>query len=201
MKKIIRRTWNVQHRRLDKQAWTRALVQYRNTPSVGGLSPAQRLFGRPLQDLVPAHRRSFAPEWQQQADIAERRQEATQERLEARYNQSAHDLPALAVGSHVAVQDPQTKLWDRHGTIVDVGRHRNFFVRMKSGRVLVRNRRALRRRYAVTPPAPLTAQPNDDTDEERPDQDVANTPSQTQPVRRSGRARKPRDRLIEHDDI
>ena len=105
MKKIIRRTWDAQQRHLNKKAWTRALVQYRNTPGVTGLSPAQQLFGHPLQDLVPAHRRSFAPEWQQQADAAERRQEATQERLEARYNRTARALPVLEVGTRVAVQD------------------------------------------------------------------------------------------------
>ena len=54
--------WDAQQGRLIKEAWTRALVQYRNTPGVMGLSPAQRLFGHPLQDLVPAHRWSFAPE-------------------------------------------------------------------------------------------------------------------------------------------
>ena len=83
MKKIVRQTWDAQQRRLNKEAWTRALVQHRNTPGVTGLPPAQRLFGHPLQDLVPGNRRSFAPEWQQQADVAESRQEATQECLEA----------------------------------------------------------------------------------------------------------------------
>ena len=199
MKKIIRRTWDAQQRRLNKEAWTRALVQYRNTPGVTGLSPAQRLFGHPLQDLVPAHRRSFAPEWQQQADVAERRQEATQERLEARYNRTARALPVLEVGTRVAVQDSQTKLWDRYGTIVDIGRHRNYFVRMNSGRVLVRNRRALRRRYAVVP-TPLT-QPSTDLRVEQADHDMAEKPRPPQPLRRSRRTRRPRDRLIEHDDI
>ena len=102
MKIIIRRTWDTQQRRLNKEAWTLALVQYRDSPGVTGLSPAQRLFGNPLQDLVPAHCRSFAPEWQQQADV-ERRQEATQERLEARYNRTARALPVLKVGARVAV--------------------------------------------------------------------------------------------------
>ena len=187
MKKIIRRTWDAQQRRLNKEAWTRALVQYRNTPGVTGLSPAQRLFGHPLQDLVPAHHRPFAPEWQQQADVAERRQEATQERLEARYNRTARALPVPEVGTRVAVQDSQTKLWDRYGTIVDIGRHRNYFVPMNSGRVLVRNWRALRRRYAVVP-TPFT-QPGKDLRVEQADHDMAEEmaeePRPTQPLRRS----------------
>ena len=200
MKKIIHRTWDAQQRRLNKEAWTRALVQYRNTPGVTGLSPAQRLFGHPLQDLVQAHRRSFAPTWQQlQADVAQRRQEATQERLEARYNRTVRALPVLEGGTRVAVQDSQTNLWDRYGTIVDIGRHRNYFMHMNSGRVLVRNRRALRRRYAVVP-TPLT-QPGTDLCVEQADHDMAEEPRPPQPLRRSQRTRRPHDRLIEQDDI
>ena len=69
-------------RNLISAAWVRcgvdeavlacALLQYRNTPSRrDGLSPAQKLFGRPVQDILPAHRRAFAPEWQRSADDAE----------------------------------------------------------------------------------------------------------------------------------
>ena len=126
-----------------------------------------------------------------------------QERLEARYNRTARALPVLEVGTRVAVQDSQSKLWDRYGTIVDIGRHRNYFVRMNSGRVLVRNRRALRRRYAVVP-TPLT-QPGTDLRVEQADHDMAEEmaeePRPPQPLRRSRRTRRPRDRLIEHDDI
>ena len=32
----------------------RGLLQYRNTPRAGGLSPAQILFGHPLPSVVPA---------------------------------------------------------------------------------------------------------------------------------------------------
>ena len=62
MKKIIRAAWTgVQ---LDIGKLARVLLQYRNTPSrKDGLSPAQKLFGRFIQDTVPAHYRAFAPEW------------------------------------------------------------------------------------------------------------------------------------------
>ena len=49
----------------------------------------------------------YTPEWQRQADVAERRQEATQERVEARYNRTARALLVLEVGTRVAVQDSQ----------------------------------------------------------------------------------------------
>ena len=59
-------------RGVDEAVLARALLQYRNTPSRrDGLSPAQKLFGRPVQDILPAHRRVFAPEWQCSADDAE----------------------------------------------------------------------------------------------------------------------------------
>ena len=64
MKKLIRTSWK--GRSMDEDALTRALLQYRNTPSrKDDLSPAQKLFGRPVQDTLPAHRRSFCSEWQQ----------------------------------------------------------------------------------------------------------------------------------------
>ena len=55
MKIIIRSAWQGRH--LDENKLTRALLQYRNTPSrKGGLSPAQKLYGQPIQDTLPAHR-------------------------------------------------------------------------------------------------------------------------------------------------
>ena len=41
------------------------LLQYWNTPSQkDGCSPAQKLFGHPIQDTLPAHCHSLAPQWQ-----------------------------------------------------------------------------------------------------------------------------------------
>jgi len=53
----------------DEDKLWRALLQYRNTPSrKDTLSPAQKLYGRPVQDSIPAHRRSFAADWQKPMD-------------------------------------------------------------------------------------------------------------------------------------
>ena len=61
MKKIISAAWTGHSVNWDQLS--RALLQYRNTPCrKNGLSPAQKLFGHPVQDTLPAHRRSFAPE-------------------------------------------------------------------------------------------------------------------------------------------
>ena len=48
------------------------ILQYRNTPCwKDALSPAQKLFGHPVQDHLPAHRRSFSLEWQKAAQAIE----------------------------------------------------------------------------------------------------------------------------------
>ena len=63
MKKIIASSWG--NRSVKLNVMCRALLQYRNTPSrKDGQSPAQKLYGRPIQDTLPAHRRLFSPEWQ-----------------------------------------------------------------------------------------------------------------------------------------
>ena len=150
--KLIRRCWRDGH--LNNDSWARGMLQHRNTPGPDGRSPAQILFGRPTRDVVPAHRRLFAPQWQRAADDAERAAAARQQRTRTAYNQHARDLPTLGIGSQVAVQNHASGLWDRHGVVTDVGPHRRYFIRLPSGRVLTRNRRHIRRRYAHAQPDP-----------------------------------------------
>ena len=53
MKKLIRASWT--GRSLDHDKLCRAILQYRNTPCrKDGLSPVQKLFGHPVQDILPA---------------------------------------------------------------------------------------------------------------------------------------------------
>ena len=136
-----------------------ALLQYRNTPSSrDGLSPAQKRFGHPMQDLLPAHSRSFAPEWQHSAeDTAEKATDMTPA-AKRYYDRTAHTLPINQQGSQVVLQNPVTKLWDTYGIVVSVEPHCKYRVRIKSGKVLVRNRRFLRHRRAVS--NPLQAMPS-----------------------------------------
>jgi len=54
-KNIIAGTWK--GNRLDGRKFTLALMQHRN-------SPAQKLYGRSIQDTLEAHRRSFNPAFQ-----------------------------------------------------------------------------------------------------------------------------------------
>ncbi len=184
MKKIIRTAWNSRH--LDEDKLCRALLQYRNTPSrKDSLSPAQKLYGRPVQDTLPAHHRSFTDKWQRSAKEAEQAATHNRETTEWFYNVRAHDLPEIRIGSNVAIQDPGTKLWDVYGVVTYIGPHRRYYVKTQSGRVLVRNRRFLRRRVPASIPITET---------------MCQQPTQTQPIctpRRSCRQRNPTRRLIE----
>ncbi|XP_065916180.1 uncharacterized protein [Dysidea avara] len=178
MKKIIASSWG--NRSVKLNVMCRALLQYRNTPSrKNGQSPAQKLYGRPIQDTLPAHRRSFSPEWQCSTLETEQLAEHTLAQTVLYYNSHAQELQDIQLGSTVALQNPWTKLWDIYGTVVNVSPHRRYSVKSQSGRVLVRNRRFLRHRtpaslctpgrnnpHPDTPPRPeeITRYPNDNQD-------------------------------------
>ena len=189
MKKLLQHSWN--GRALDDEQFCRSLLQYHNTPSrKDGLSPAQKLFGHPVQDILPAHRRSFLPQWQLPPQEAIQQAEDTSKLSAAYYNLHAHTLPDIHVGSHVAVQNPQSRLWDIYGIVTEIGPHHRYYIKTTGGRVLIRNRRFLRRRV----PASLSKEPE--------------CPTPTDPIstgaphipRRSTRDKRPTRRLIEDSD-
>ena len=184
MKKIIRSSWN--GRVLDNDKLCRALLQYRNTPSrKDGLSPAQKLYGHPVQDILPVHRRSFSKEWQQKFQEAEEQSRQALQASENFYNLHAHPLPDIRIGSHVAIQNTQSKLWDIYGIVTDITPHRRYFIKTSSGRVLVRNRRFLRRRVPLSiPTAYQQVHPTMPTEDHL-------------PLTRPARTRRPTNRLIE----
>ena len=129
---------------MDEDVLTRALLQYCNTPSrKDGLAPAQKLYGTPVQDTLPAHHRAFS---QKRMLDAEKSTLENKERAVEYYNQHAHTLPDIRVGSNVAVHNSKTKQWDIYGIVVDVGPS----IKLTSGRILVRNRRFLRRRIPAS---------------------------------------------------
>ncbi|KAF0307558.1 Transposon Ty3-I Gag-Pol polyprotein [Amphibalanus amphitrite] len=200
-KKLIRCCWDDCRNQLDEERWTRGILQHRNTPGRGGRSPAQIVFGHPVRDTLPAHRRSFAPEWQIAADAAAGRLSEQQQRADDLYNRQARDLEPLAVGNQVSVQDDRTGRWDRYGVVCEVGPHRRYFVRLSSGRVLTRNRRHLRRRYGHAIPdelaqcvPPVVSRPPPVLQQREP---AAAAPSAPLGLRRSTRVRRRVKRLIE----
>lgn len=79
------------------------------------------------------HKRAFAPEWQRSIREADARADMLHERLEHRYNASARELPQLDLGTRVAIQNHTTKKWDMYGTVTEVGRNRDYLIRLPSG--------------------------------------------------------------------
>ena len=151
---------------LDSDKFARALLELRNTPRADGRSPAQILFGHPLRSSVPAHHRAFAAEWQRSTDECDTRASDMREQAKARHDVSARSLRPLRIGSIVDIQDVSTKRWDRTGVIVEIGSRRTYLVKLKSGRVLWRNRRFLRphrpliiQHSAAQPMAPSSTRP------------------------------------------
>ena len=93
MKKLIQ-AWTGSQ--VDEGRLARSLLQYRNTPSCrDNLSPSQKLFGRLIQDTIPAHHRAFAQEWQWDAEEADKQAYRVSEYVEQHFNQHAFS-PILA---------------------------------------------------------------------------------------------------------
>jgi hypothetical protein len=83
-----------------------------------------------------------------------------QEKNTIHYNRNANDLPQLAIGEHVLLQDPKTKIWFTPAIIVETGNHRDYLVKTPAGRLFHRNRRLIRKRVPVMPvPGPAETLP------------------------------------------
>ena len=150
MKKLIIKSWNV--RALDENKLARALLQYRNTPTEkDGASPAQKLYGHPIQNTIPVHNRAFAPEWQKRLNCIDQKRNASIELSKTYYDVYSRKLPDLPVGTQAAVQNAKTGRWDVYGVVLHMDRFRKYLVKTKCGRILERNRRFLRKRNIILP--------------------------------------------------
>ena len=100
-----------------------AILQYRNTPGIDGISPAMYTFHRPIRDFLPdinIGRKSDGEEINIQ-------HQATREKYITKYQPRLHEhtkkLPQLSVGMKVFVQNhignSLTK-WDLTGEVAEV---------------------------------------------------------------------------------
>ena len=128
----------------NSEAFDRGLLEIRNTPRHDGRSPAQILFGKPLRSCVPAHAKSFAPEWQKSTADCDRKAAARTQAAIKQYNSHSKSLPPIQLGTFVRIQDPASKRWEKVGTIMGQGQTRDYLVKTAAGGVLWRNRRFLR---------------------------------------------------------
>ena len=145
MKKLIRRaTWNS---KADEEQLARALLQYRNTPSrKDDLSPAQTLYGRPVQDTIPVHNRAFAPEWQHNLKKMDCKRTKSIKQSTASYNQRAAPLSDISIGNHVAMQNRDNKNFDIYGVVINIDKFRKYVIKTDDGKTFIRNRRFIRKR-------------------------------------------------------
>ena len=82
------------------------------------------------------------------------------------YKHPTTNMPTPCVTSRsgtmiVAIQNPTSAMWDIYGIITSIGSHRRYFIKTQSGRILVRNRRFIRKRLplSIAGHGPPPAQP------------------------------------------
>ena len=164
---------------LDSDLYLRGLLEWRNTPETDGQSPAQILFGRQLRSHIPAHDSVFIPPWQTTIEHRNNRRREEREDAKLRYDTTTRPLKPIPINSPVRVQDHTKKLWDKQGTIISIGKNRDYHIEMTSGRKLWRNRKFVK----------LVHIPSTDTIPDTPMKPVFNTPQPKDPLPRRRRRR------------
>ena len=129
---------------IESEEFQKGLMEFRNTPRSGGLSPAQIVFGHPTRTLVPAHSKAFDPKWSITRQNYDNKY--YQDKLKAKkyYDRSSTSLKELKMGSEVLVQDASSKKWDKIGKIISIGKFRDYLIKTPSGQIMWRNRKFLK---------------------------------------------------------
>ena len=128
---------------IDSEDFLIALLEWRNTPGQTGYSPAQILLGTPMKNITPAHHRIFDQKWHQIAQDQDLETMKLWENEKIQFDHHAKDLPKLATGDNVRIQDAISKKWDRIGIIITVGKFRDYSIKLPSGRLMWRNKKFL----------------------------------------------------------
>lgn len=199
------------------QSEFRALLDWRNTPTEGvGTSPAQRFFGRRCKTLLPMTHSQLEPQYPTADDAQALKGQKAKQQLY--YNRSAKDLPPIPRGASIRMRLPGQTLWTP-GICTGHCGPRSYKVRV-DGREFRRNRRQLVHAEEQPPVEPppieqdVTAESGDQdaavpTEQQVPEPPrslesesppttqthtpVSPRPPTPQPLRRSGRARRPPD--------
>jgi hypothetical protein len=122
-----------------------AFLELNNTPLSDGLSPAQRIFGRPLRTLLPCAPLAMRPTLLEKAKAADVRAKRLRARAREQFNKRTRPLTQLQVGQVVRVQNHRTKKWDLLAQVLEpLPGRRSYVVATECGRLKWRNRRFLR---------------------------------------------------------
>ena len=119
----------------------RALYEWRNAPRQHGYSPAQLMFGRSQNILLPQPPKAFSPIQLRQA--AEEKDKASMEQAAA-YDKDKSELTQLLPGENVHIQCKKTVSWERIGVIVEIRPDKFSYLVDVDGKVFVRARHMLR---------------------------------------------------------
>ena len=141
MKQLIAKTTT--NGNLNNDEYCAGLLEYKNTPMRGTLSPAEIVFGHPLISLVPAHHSTFANRWKACKETFEESISKYKEIRKNFYNEKIRDLQSVKMSLHIYLQDLITKRWNMTGEIVGKNRNRSYLVKTLSGTLLWRNRNFL----------------------------------------------------------
>ena len=104
----------------------------------------------------------------------------------------------------MAIQHPQTRLWETYGTVIAVSPHRKYYIKTQSGRVFIHNRHFIKRRAPLSIPVnlnqpvlPVELPPQQSLEEPQHSPEELPQQSPDEP-RRSTRVKHPTRRLIEN---
>ena len=138
------------------------ILQYRNTPDQDTkLSSAMCIFGRPTRDLIPILPGKYHPHQTWRESLL-----ARDEALRNRHIVVNHEkwkehttlLPPLHIGDQVRIQNqtgPNPNKWDKTGTVIEVHQYYQYSIKVDgSGRIILRNRKFLRKYKPIYDPKP-----------------------------------------------
>ena len=113
----------------------RVLYEWRNLPKQHGYSPAQLLFGRSQELLLPQPAGALSPiDMVEAAEAMDRKFETAA----VNYDRDKVSLPVLQPGQIVLVQCDQSKKWDRQVEIVEIRPDRLSYLVNLEGKVVIR---------------------------------------------------------------
>eukprot|EP00117_Sycon_ciliatum_P030135 scpid108937/ scgid23831/ len=100
--------------------------------------------------FVMAYWKEFDSSWLSKATTLDENAMPSDDAV-ANTSPTRRSLQQLCIGTHVDIQHPRTKQWSMRGIVVAVGSHRDYLVKLASGRIYWQNRRFLRRYRPLVP--------------------------------------------------
>ena len=170
-----------------------ALLALKNTPDRDTrMSPAEYVFGRPVNDLLPTGDNwtdSFGDDWKRTMQARELAVAGRHERCYEKLNEHTKQLPPLMIGDHVAIQNQHGNnplKWEKRGVVISIEGFDKYGIKViGSGRLTYRNRQHLRAYLPESLENMADGQPDvqlDETAMSAPDEPVLPPPQPQRPT-------------------